>query len=277
MIARSAGVQRAAQYPTWPHLVREDLAVEPVDPCRHVGLVGEQLDTDATQLVEHDATRHFGGANEHETHSLRQEYSGFHELSHDERRCDNLERQIEDVQHIGQQAGVVVLLEFHVHPFGRYVVAAVVSVGFAEPHAETFGLVQLGGGQQKEELPVDTRIQGAAGAGSARTPAVPLDAPSGQDLPPTPRRTPPGCSVVDSAGRPHHRDAPGKRDSRQSHCRSSCFHSLDHHRHVPLHEGRPCPGRALVGRKQREQPRRKNTASSPGSRPLVTRPARCHR
>src|SRR5438132_8518395 len=49
------------------HFVGEDLAVEPFDACGHVWFVGEYLDTDAAQLVEHDAARHFRRSHECES------------------------------------------------------------------------------------------------------------------------------------------------------------------------------------------------------------------
>jgi hypothetical protein len=106
--------------------------------------------------VEHDAAGHFCGAHEHETHSLGHEDGGLDELAQNKRRCDHLKGQSENVQHVGQQPGVIVLLEFHVHPFGWDVVAAVVSVGLAQADSEPLGLVQLGGGQQEQHSSVDT-------------------------------------------------------------------------------------------------------------------------
>ena len=73
-----------------------------------------------------------------------------------------MEGQTEEAQHVGQQAGVIVLLELHVHPFGWYDIATVVSVGLAEADPEPFGLVQLGGRQQKQHSPIDTGFWSAA-------------------------------------------------------------------------------------------------------------------
>ena len=45
-----------------------------------------------------------------------QEHIELDELAHHQRRRTHLERQTEDVQHVGEQAGVVVLFELDVHP-----------------------------------------------------------------------------------------------------------------------------------------------------------------
>ena len=57
---------------------------------------------------------------------------------------------------------MIVLVELHVHPFGWYVIATIVSVGLAEADPEPFGLVQLGGRQQKQHSPIDTGFWSAA-------------------------------------------------------------------------------------------------------------------
>ena len=132
------------------------------------------------------------------------------ELAHDEGRRNHLERQVEDVQHVGQQAGVVVLLEFHVHPLGRHVLAAVVPVGLPEADAEPFCLVQLGGGQQEQHLAVDTWL----GSATAQVPherrrSIAVLRADGVCLQ-TCRRTPRGSPGVDSAGRPRRRVSPDR-------------------------------------------------------------------
>ena len=74
----------------------------------------------------------------------------------------DLEWQAEHVQHIGQQAGVIVLLEGEIDPFGRLVLAADPAVGIAQVHPESLRLVQLGGGQQEQHLRIDVRFGTAA-------------------------------------------------------------------------------------------------------------------
>ena len=83
-------------------LVGEDLAVEPLDPRCHVWFVGEQLDAGTAKLVEHHAARHFRRTHERESGSLGEKYGGLDELAHHERRRDDLERQVEHVQHVGE-------------------------------------------------------------------------------------------------------------------------------------------------------------------------------
>src|SRR6201997_196467 len=68
------------------HLVGENLAVEPLDPRGHVWFVGEQLDPDPAQLVEHYAAGHFCRTHEGETKSLGQEDIDLDELTHHQRR-----------------------------------------------------------------------------------------------------------------------------------------------------------------------------------------------
>ena len=114
-----------------------------------------------TQPAISDAPTHEG-----ESESFGHENRQLDELAHYEGRRNHLEGQAEDVQYVGEQAGVIVLLEFHIHPFGRHVVAAVVTVGLPQADPEPLCLVPLGGGQQKQHRAVDTWL----GAATAQVP-----------------------------------------------------------------------------------------------------------
>jgi hypothetical protein len=59
-------------------------------------------------------------------------------------------------------AGVVMLLEGEIDPFGRLVLATDTAVGIAQVHPESLRLVQLGSGQQEQHLRIDVRFGAAA-------------------------------------------------------------------------------------------------------------------
>src|SRR5262249_8130961 len=95
---------------------------------------------------------------ERESDSLGQEYVDLDELPHHQRRYHHLERQIEDVDHVGEQPGGGVLFEREIDALGRLSLPADAAVGVPQVDAQSLGLVQLGGGQQEERLPVEARF-----------------------------------------------------------------------------------------------------------------------
>jgi len=126
------------------NLVGENFAVEQCNPFGDFGFVGEQFNADAAQFVEHYAACHLCCSDKNESESLRDEYPRLDELAHDERRGHHLEGEVEYVQHVCQQPGVVVLFKFEVHPFRWKVLVAVDAVGFPEADPESFCLIELG-------------------------------------------------------------------------------------------------------------------------------------
>src|SRR5437667_1606366 len=130
-------------------LVGEDLVVEELDASGDGWLGGEELAAPVAEGAEESATDHLPEACERQERVLGRRDKHLDERAGEEPRRPSMNRQAEDRNHVAQDARVVRLLEVHVETHG-VAVGADTAVELREAHAEPFGLIRLGRGEEPQ-------------------------------------------------------------------------------------------------------------------------------
>ena len=122
-------------------------------------LVGEEGDAPIAEQPEDDAAGHLGASGEWQMPGLGEAHDHADDGAGEERRRHHGYGETEHRNDVGEDAGVVGLLEAHVDAHG--IVLGHAAVELPEAHAEALGLVRLGRCEEPERPRVEPRLRAA--------------------------------------------------------------------------------------------------------------------